>query len=39
MKVMNEIKAQMEGEILEILVNSGEPVEYGQLLFKIGKKK
>jgi acetyl-CoA carboxylase biotin carboxyl carrier protein len=35
MKVMNEIKAETVGEILEILVESGEPVEYGQPLFLI----
>jgi len=35
MKVMNEIKAEREFEILEILVNNGEPVEFGQPLFLI----
>src|SRR5687767_4261024 len=30
MKVMNEIKAEMEGTIQEILVSNGEAVEYGQ---------
>jgi acetyl-CoA carboxylase biotin carboxyl carrier protein len=35
MKVMNEIKAEMDGEILEILVQNGEPVEFGQPLFLI----
>lgn len=33
MKVMNEIKAESDGEILEILVQNGEPVEFGQPLF------
>ena len=33
MKVMNEIKAEVEGEILEILVNDAEAVEFGQPLF------
>ncbi len=33
MKVMNEIKAETSGEILEILVENGEPVEFGQPLF------
>ncbi len=33
MKVMNEIKAETEGEILEILAENGEAVEYGQPLF------
>ena len=33
MKVMNEIKAEMQGKVVEVLVNNGEPVEYGQPLF------
>jgi acetyl-CoA carboxylase biotin carboxyl carrier protein len=33
MKVMNEVKAEVEGEIVEILVQNAEPVEYGQVLF------
>ena len=35
MKVMNEIKADVDGEILEILVQNGEPVEFGQPLFLV----
>ena len=35
MKVMNEITADMDGEILEILVGNGEGVEYNQPLFTI----
>jgi acetyl-CoA carboxylase biotin carboxyl carrier protein len=35
MKVMNEIKAECEGTVKEILVSNGEPVEYGQPLFLI----
>lgn len=35
MKVMNEIKAEAEGQIAAILVENGEPVEYGQPLFRI----
>jgi len=35
MKVMNEIKAEIAGEILEILVENGEPVEFGQPLFLV----
>jgi len=35
MKVMNEIKSEVEGEVVEILAESGEPVEYGQVLFLI----
>ncbi len=35
MKVMNEITADMDGEILEALVGNGEAVEFGQPLFTI----
>jgi len=35
MKVMNEIKSEVEGEIVEILVENGEPVEFGQPLFLV----
>ena len=37
MKVMNEIKAEMSGEVVEILVENGEPIEFGQPLFLIKK--
>lgn len=35
MKLMNEIEAEMDGTIVEILVKNAEPVEYGQTLFMI----
>lgn len=35
MKVMNEIQAETTGSILEILVENGTTVEYGQPLFKV----
>ena len=35
MKIMNEIEAEHSGEISEILIKNGEPVEYNQPLFKI----
>ena len=35
MKLMNEIESEFNGTITEILVNDGEPVEYGTPLFKI----
>jgi len=38
MKLMNEIKAELSGEIVEILVENGEMVEYGQPLFRIKVK-
>lgn len=37
MKLMNEIKAELSGTILDILVENGQPVEYGQPMFKIRK--
>jgi acetyl-CoA carboxylase biotin carboxyl carrier protein len=37
MKLMNEIEAELEGTILEILVENGKPVEYGQKLFRVKK--
>ena len=36
MKLLNEIEADKTGVIKEILVENGEPVEYGQPLFVIG---
>ncbi len=35
MKIMNEIQAEMDGTVLEILIENGQPVEYGQRLFKV----
>ena len=35
MKLMNEIECEIQGEVIEILVQDGDMVEYGQPLFKI----
>lgn len=35
MKVMNEIQSEIGGVVTEILVENGDPVEYGQPLFKV----
>ena len=35
MKLMNEIESEYDGTIAEILVENGQPVEYGQPLFRI----
>ena len=35
MKLMNEIESEWDGEMKEILVKDGEPVEYGKPLFVI----
>ena len=37
MKLMNEIESEFEGKIVEILVENGQPVEYGQALFAVEK--
>lgn len=37
MKVMNEIKSGMSGTIVEILIDNGQAVEFGQPLFKVRK--
>jgi acetyl-CoA carboxylase biotin carboxyl carrier protein len=35
MKLMNEIEAEVSGEVIEVLVQNGEPVEYNQPLMRI----
>lgn len=35
MKLMNEIKSEIKGKILEVLVDNAEPVEFGQPMFLI----
>ena len=35
MKLMNEIESEVSGEIVDILVQNGNMVEYGQPLFKV----
>lgn len=37
MKLMNELEADVDGTVAEILVKNGDPVEFGQALFKIKK--
>jgi len=37
MKLMNEIQAEVSGEIAKIYVENGQPVEYGQPLFGVKK--
>jgi acetyl-CoA carboxylase biotin carboxyl carrier protein len=42
MKLMNEIEADISGEVARVLVENGHPVEYGELLFALrptGKKR
>ncbi len=35
MKLMNEIESEFNGEIIEILVENGTPVEFGQVLMRV----
>lgn len=35
MKLMNEIKSEVKGKVVEILVENGNPVEFGQTLFLV----
>ena len=35
MKLMNEIKSEIKGKVLEVLVDNSEPVEFGQSMFLI----
>jgi acetyl-CoA carboxylase biotin carboxyl carrier protein len=35
MKLMNEIECEIEGTVVQILVENGQAVEYGEPLFKI----
>lgn len=35
MKLMNEIESEIDAEIAEVLVESGQPVEFGEVLFRL----
>ncbi len=35
MKIMNEIEAELSGVVREICVEDGQPVEFGQVLFRV----
>lgn len=37
MKVMNEVKAGVQGTILEVLVKNGDPLEFGSKIFRVQK--
>jgi len=39
MKVFNEIPAEVSGQVVQVLVDNGEPVEFGQPLYKIDPHK
>ena len=35
MKLMNELECEVEGRVVEILAENNQPVEYGQVLFRV----
>lgn len=35
MKLMNEIKSEVKGKVVEVLVDNAQPVEFGQMLFSV----
>ncbi|MFC1509881.1 acetyl-CoA carboxylase biotin carboxyl carrier protein [Candidatus Omnitrophota bacterium] len=35
MKLMNEIKSEVKGKVVEVLVENANPIEYGQALFMV----
>jgi acetyl-CoA carboxylase biotin carboxyl carrier protein len=35
MKVMNEIKAEIAGKVVEVVAETGKPVQFGQVLFRV----
>ncbi len=35
MKLMNELESEVNGEVMEILVENGTPVEFGQVLMRV----
>ena len=35
MKIMNEIEAEIAGVVREIMVDDAQPVEFGQVLFRV----
>ena len=35
MKVMNEIESEIDAEVAEVVVANGQPVEYGEVLFRL----
>jgi len=35
MKLMNEIKSEIKGKILQIPIENAQPVEFGQVLFVV----
>jgi len=39
MKVFNQIPAEVSGKIISVLVENGEPVEFGQPLFKVDTRQ
>ena len=39
MKLLNEVESEFNGKVISILVENGQPVEYGEPLFQIEVSK
>ncbi|MBF0122906.1 MAG: acetyl-CoA carboxylase biotin carboxyl carrier protein [Candidatus Omnitrophica bacterium] len=39
MKLLNEIKSEVRGKVVEICVDNAEPVEFGQIMFRVDPSK
>jgi len=39
MKLMNELESEVDGRVVEVLVETAVPVEYGQVLFRIDPER
>ena len=35
MKLMNEIEAEFKGKVVDVLLENAQPVEFGQVMFRI----
>ncbi|MFQ5965461.1 MAG: acetyl-CoA carboxylase biotin carboxyl carrier protein [Candidatus Scalinduaceae bacterium] len=35
MKIMNEVKAETKGKIVEVIIENGTPIEFGQAIFRV----
>ncbi len=38
MKIFNEIKSEVSGQIKQVLVEDGQPIEYGHVLYLVDPK-
>lgn len=38
MKLMNEVKSEVDGKVVEICIENAEPIEFGQVMFRVEPK-